>query len=224
MKGEPVGNTHEKLTLLDIADLRAYERQRDEFRARIIELKKRRRVQVGPLVTLVFESRDTVRFQVQEMARAERMLRDDQIQQELDVYNPLIPGPGRLTATLFIELTTEGELREWLPRLVGVEAAVALILGPAGTGRAPVIVPSVVDPLHQAQLTRPDVTAAVHYVSFALTEEQIERFRNGPVSVAIDLPGYSESTVLSDETRAVLMKDLKGPRKTTYAAERPSDQ
>ena len=86
--------THEKLTLLDIADLRAYEREREDFQARIIELKKRRRVQVGPVVTLVFESRDTVRFQVQEMARAERMLTDAQIQQELDVYNPLIPGPG----------------------------------------------------------------------------------------------------------------------------------
>jgi hypothetical protein len=203
-----VPTTHEKLTLLDIADHRAYEGQREEFRSRIIELKKRRRIQVGPLVTLVFESRDTVRFQVQEMARAERMLRDEQIQQELDVYNPLIPGPGRLSATLFIELTTEGDLREWLPRLVGIEAAVSLIL--AGAGEAPRIVPCVVNPEHQAQLTRPKVTAAVHYVSFVLTEEQVDCFGSGPVGVAIDLPGYSEAAVLSDESRAVLMADLTG--------------
>jgi hypothetical protein len=205
-----VATTHDKLTLRDIADLRAYERHREDFRARIIELKKRRRVQVGPVVTLVFESRDTVRFQVQEMARAERMLTDDQIQQELDVYNPLIPGPGRLSATLFIELRTDGELREWLPRLVGVEAAVSLVLGPSGRGGSPLIVPSVVDPEHQAQLTRPDVTAAVHYVAFALTEDQISAFGTGPVRVAIDLPGYCEATALGDETRAVLFEDLTG--------------
>jgi hypothetical protein len=203
-----VAKTHDKLTLLDIADLRAYERQREDFRARIIELKKRRRVQVGPVVTLVFESRDTVRFQVQEMARAERMLTDDQIQQELDVYNPLIPGPGRLSATLFIELRTDGELREWLPRLVGIEAAVSLVLGPSGPGRC--VVPSVVDPEHQAQLTRPDVTAAVHYVSFDLTSDEIAAFAAGPVGVAIDLPGYAEATVLAGETCAVLLEDLTG--------------
>jgi hypothetical protein len=205
-----VATAHDKLTLHDIADQRAYERQREDFRARIIELKKQRRIQVGPVVTLVFESRDTVRFQVQEMARAERMLTDDQIQQELDVYNPLIPGPGRLSATLFIELRNDGELREWLPRLVGIEAAVSLVLGPSGPAGYPLIVPSVVDPAHQAQLTRPDVTAAVHYVSFALTSDQISALSTGPVQLAIDLPGYSETVALSDENRAVLLEDLTG--------------
>ena len=106
---DPGCRTHlSRSTLDDIADLRAYEHEREDFRARIIELKKRRRVPVGPVVSLVFESRDTVRFQVQEMARAERHAdRCSQIQQELDTYNPLIPGPGRLAATLFIELTTK---------------------------------------------------------------------------------------------------------------------
>lgn len=197
--------THEKLTLGDIADLRAYERERDDFRAHIVALKKRRRVQVGPVVTLVFENRDTVRFQVQEMARAERMLTDEQIQQELDVYNPLIPGPGRLAATLFVELTTEGALREWLPRLVGIETAVELRIGDDGAAS---VVPCAVDPEHQAQLTRPDVTAAVHYVSFELTDEQIQGFAAGPVGLAISLVGYPEVTVLSDETRTELLKDL----------------
>jgi hypothetical protein len=201
--------THEKLTLGDIADLRAYEREREDFRDHIIALKKRRRVQVGPVVTLVFENRDTVRFQVQEMARAERMLTDEQVQQELDVYNPLIPGPGRLVATLFVELTTEGELRDWLPRLVGIETAVELRIGADG---AAAVVPCVVDAAHQAQLTRPDVTAAVHYVSFELTEEQIEAFAAGPVVLAIRLAGYPEVTVLSWETRTELLKDLASGR------------
>jgi hypothetical protein len=199
--------TPEKLTLGDIADLRAYEREREEFRARIIVLKKRRRVRVGPVVTLVFESRDTVRFQIQEMARAERMLTDDKIQQELDIYNPLIPEPGHLSATVFIELTTTGDLRRWLPRLVGIEDAVELRIG---SGPVVAIVGGVVNPEHRAQLTRPDVTAAVHYVSFEFTAAHIEGFRTGPVSLAINLQGYRESTVLSDENRAALLEDLTG--------------
>src|SRR6186997_651114 len=118
-----------KLTLDDIADLREYEREREHFRTRVIDLKKRRRVSVGPFVTLVFENRDTIRFQIQEMARAERMLTDDAIQTELDIYNPLIPEPGRLCASLFVELTTKAELEEWLPKLVGIERSVQLRIG-----------------------------------------------------------------------------------------------
>src|SRR5690606_19012421 len=83
--------TMAKLTIDDISDLRAYERERDEFRRHVIALKKRRRVHVGPFVTLVFENRDTIRFQIQEMARVERLITDEAIEQELAIYNPLIP-------------------------------------------------------------------------------------------------------------------------------------
>ena len=83
-----------KLTLEDIADLRAYEREREDFRARIIELKTRRRVHVGPILTFVFENRDTIRFQIQEMARAEKIISDEGIEAELRAYNPLIPEAG----------------------------------------------------------------------------------------------------------------------------------
>ena len=93
------------LTLDDISDLRAYERDRDGYRRTVIELKRRRRVAVGPIVSLVFENRETMRSQIQEMARAEHMVTDEQIQKELDVYNALIPEPGELSATMFIELT-----------------------------------------------------------------------------------------------------------------------
>ena len=123
------------LTLDDIADQRAYERERDEFRARVIAVKKLRRISVGPVVTLTFESRLTMRFQVQEMARAEKMLSDQQIQHELDVYNRLIPAPGELSATLFLELTSEEELRTWLPRLVGVQRSCELRIGEGDLAR-----------------------------------------------------------------------------------------
>ena len=121
-------NAH-PLTLDDIADQRAYERERDEFRRAVIAHKKLRRISVGPVITLTFESRMTMRFQIQEMARAERMSTDEQIQHELDVYNRLLPGPGELSATLFLELTSEEELRTWLPRLVGIERSVVLEFG-----------------------------------------------------------------------------------------------
>ncbi|MDQ1431943.1 MAG: hypothetical protein QOF40_2545, partial [Actinomycetota bacterium] len=91
------------MTVDDIVDHRAYERERDTFRAHIIALKKNRRIALGDLVTIVFENTDTMRFQVQEMARAERMLTDAAIAHEVETYNELIPGPDELSGTLFIE-------------------------------------------------------------------------------------------------------------------------
>ena len=201
--GRSVGGARRELTLDDIADLRAYERERDEFRARVKELKRRRRVSVGPIVTLVFENRDTIRFQVQEMARAERILTDEGIRAELDVYNPLIPGPGSLSATLFLELTSNEALMEWLPKLVGIEQSVELRFA----GEA---VRCEVEEGHAGQLTRDDVTASVHYIRFRLTDDQVERFAAGPVTLGVEHPNYRESTVLSDETRQELVSDLRG--------------
>ena len=117
------------LTLDDIADARAYEREREEFREHIKALKLKRRVEVGPFVSLVFENRDTIRFQIQEMARVEKILTDEGIQTEIDIYGALIPEPGHLAATLFLELTSEGDLRLWLPELIGIERSVELRIG-----------------------------------------------------------------------------------------------
>ena len=117
-----------KLTLDDIQDVRAYERGRDDFRRRIIEMKRDRRIGLGPIMTLVFENTDTMLWQVQEMARAERMAHDEQMQHEIDTYNELIPAPGELSGTLLLELTSEDALREWLPRLVGIEKHVKVVL------------------------------------------------------------------------------------------------
>jgi Protein of unknown function (DUF3501) len=194
------------LTLADIEDLRAYERERDAYRRGVIDLKRRRRVAVGPIVSIVFENRETMRSQVQEMARAERMATDEQIQKELDVYNVLIPEPCELSATLFIELSGEDALREWLPRLVGIEHSVILRL-PAPTP-AEAIVRAVPESAHEEVLTRPEITASVHYIRFALDPVQVERFSAGPVTLAIDHPEYSAQAVLSEETTAELLSDL----------------
>jgi hypothetical protein len=194
-----------KLTLTDIDDLRAYERQRDEFRRRVIAVKKLRRIHVGPIITLVFENRDTIRFQIQEMARAERLITDEAIAQELAVYNPLIPEPGSLAATLFVELTNDDALKDWLPRLVGIETQIALLLG---EGDDVEVVRCEVDPEHEQRLTREEITASVHYVHFTLDAAQVERFEAGPVSLAVTHPAYEHTTQLSDATRTSLATDL----------------
>lgn len=198
-----------KLTLNDISDQRAYEREREEFRSQVIALKGLRRIGIGPFVTVVFENRDTIRFQIQEMARVERIASDEGIQVELDTYNPLIPEPGHLAASLFIELTDEYEMLEWLPRLVGIETALELRLG---AGDDVEVVRCEVDPDHQRQLTREEVTAAVHYVHFSLSPAQIEAVEAHPVRVAIAHDAYAHETELSDASRAELASDLRGQR------------
>jgi len=104
--------------LLSIAD---YERQREPFRSQIIALKQRRRISVGPLVTLIFENRETLRFQTQEMIRVEYILEPRKIQDELDVYNALMPGAGELSATLLIEITEQERMKEWLDVFMGLD-------------------------------------------------------------------------------------------------------
>ena len=196
-----------KLTLDDITDLRAYERERAEFRTHVIALKKRRRVHVGPVVTLLFENRDTIRFQIQEMAWVEKLISDEAIETELAIYNPLIPDAGSLAATLFIELTTEDELRMWLHRLVGIETEIELRLG---SGDDAIVVRCVVDADHAKQLTRDEITASVHYVHWQLTPDQVEAFARGPVQLAVTHPNYQHAVELSDDTRAELLADLRG--------------
>ena len=115
-----------KLTVDDIVDLRAYERERDEFRRRIIELKRTRRVALGPIMTIVFENTDTMRWQVQEMARAERMLRDEQIAHEVETYNQLIPDAGRAVGHAAARAHLRGRsCASGCRKLVGIERHVA---------------------------------------------------------------------------------------------------
>lgn len=160
---------------------------------------------MGPFVTLVFENRDTIRFQIQEMARAEKIITDEGIQTELDIYNPLLPATGELSATLFIELVDKDQLMTWLPRLVGIETEVELRLG---DGADPVRCQ--VDPDHEQRLTREEITAAVHYVRFSLDAGQVAAFEAGPVVLALTHPAYEHAVELSDATRAELLGDLVG--------------
>jgi hypothetical protein len=200
------------LTLDDISESRAYERERQRLRADVIALKRVRRIAVGPLVSVVLENRTTVRFQVQEMARAEHMTTDEQIQHELDTYNALIPRPGEISATVFIELTSDEQLREWLPKLAGIERSALVRIGgvtagDAGAGVGGEDVRGSLDPSHESHLTREEVTASVHYVRFRLSPSEVERFLSAPVSIGFDHPDYGYETTLTDETKASVADD-----------------
>ena len=192
-----------KLTLADIADVRAYERERTEFRAAVMEVKRRRRLSFGTLITLMFENRDTMRLQIQEMTRVEKLVTDDDIQVELDTYNPMIPEPGQLCATVFLELTSDEQVREWLPKLVGIERSFVIVLDNGDR------IPSITEEAHASQLTREEATAAVHYIRFEFTPDQVDAFAAGPVRIEITHPEYLEAVELSDTTHAELLGDLR---------------
>jgi len=192
----------QKLTLADIKDTRAYERERAHFRSRIIAMKKRRRIHLGDLLTITFENTDTMRFQIQEMARAERMATDAQIEHEIETYNQLIPDPGALSGTLFIEIDDKPKLYEWLPKLVGIQRAVSFRVGDAGEAPA--------DPLDEERLTREEATSTVHYLKFPLSPEQVQAFAHGPVHLVVDHPNYQADIELTDEQREELAGDLAG--------------
>jgi hypothetical protein len=189
-----------KLTVDDIADHRAYEKERDEFRSHIIDMKRRRRVPVGDLVTIVFENTDTMRWQVQEMARAERMLTDDAIADQVTTYNELIPDEGELSGTLFIERTDDAKLREWLPKLVNIQHGVRFDLADGSHVDAV--------PQDEERLSREDVTATVHYLKFPFSPAQRETLTAGPASIVVDHPGYHAVADLTDEQRTELARDF----------------
>ena len=115
--------THRKIERSDVLNFFEYEKVRAEMRARIIELKRIRRVMVGRHLSFVFENRDTVLFQIQEMCRVERITDGAKIQDEIDVYNALLPAPNELSASLFIEITEKEEIQPVLDRFMGISVA-----------------------------------------------------------------------------------------------------
>ncbi len=189
-----------KVTLNDLVGLERYEQIREDFRRRIIELKKKRRVSVGDRVTFVFENFDTVRFQIQEMLRAERITDLDKIRFELEVYNALIPAPGELSTTMLIEITEQSRIREELLRLLGIDETVSLCIGNRYTVRG----------VFEAGRSKEDKLSAVQYVRFPLGLEEQKAFcdEHQEALLIIDHPHYQASAALAGEVRRSLIGDL----------------
>ncbi|HUJ80171.1 MAG TPA: DUF3501 family protein [Nitrospiria bacterium] len=190
----------EKLEISDIKPLADYEQERANFRRRIIELKAHRRIALGPSITLVFENRDTVRFQIQEMLRVERIEDPHKVLDELEVYNGLIPEAGTLSATLFIEITEAGRIKEQLDLLMGIDRPGHLWLELGGS-RCPAE--------FEAGHSNETRISAVHYLRFRLTPEQRRRLADPALAarLVIDHPRYQASAELGLLTRQSLLKD-----------------
>jgi hypothetical protein len=151
-------------------------------------------------MTVVFENATTMRFQIQEMARAERMLRDEQIAHEIETYNELVPDDGELAATLFIEITDADALREWLPKLTRIQNHIAIEVAGA-------VVPA--SEIDVERLTREEeITSTVHYLRFAFTDAQRVAFADGPVVLAVEHAAYQARVELTAEQRAELLGDF----------------
>jgi hypothetical protein len=188
-----------KLTLKDVRGPALYAGFRDDLRKRVIELKKRRRFAVGPLVTFVFENRTTVLFQIEEMCRAEGISEPDKIAHEIETYNQLLPEDGELAATLFIELTDPATLQESLDRLVGLQDHVWLDVGDAR-------IKATFDPEQFAT----DKLAAVQYLRFPLPAAAAAALRapSTPLRLRIDHPRYRHENELGEVARGELASDL----------------
>jgi Protein of unknown function (DUF3501) len=190
------------LAKTDLLPYEAYERSRDSFRKRIIELKQRRRLSIGDKVTLVFENRDTIQFQIQEMIRAERIVDPDKVQGELDVYNALLPGDGELSATLFIEITDSDQTERDLDVFQGIDRGqtVAILAAPwAAYGE------------FESGHSKADKISAVHFVKFSPSPQWIREVaqEGAAVSVRIDHSAYRREVKVSDEMRREWLADLR---------------
>jgi len=190
-----------KVVLEEILDIAQYEKARGEFRSRIIALKKRRRVPVGPMVTFVFENHDTVLFQIQEMTRAERLVHDDAIQPEIDTYNQLLPEENELAATMLIELPDAARIRDEITKFYGVNTGEAIYLQ-IGDERLPGV--------FDAGQSDDRRISAVQYVRFRFGDAQREAFVTDAkeARLVIDHPNYRHSAAIAGEVRAELAKDF----------------
>lgn len=188
-----------KVTPDEILDLTAYERVREEFLRRTIELKRPRRIYLGEQLCFVFENRDTVIFQIQEMTRAERSVDEAAIAAEVAVYNELVPGDHELSATLMIEIPDMDAIRPALDRLVGIDEHVLLEVG----GEA-------IRARFDEKQFEEDRISAVQYVRFPLGPHLAGRFRDVsvPAQLRVDHPSLSVATPITGTARASLAADL----------------
>lgn len=191
----------QKLTIADTWNILEYEKIRDGFRQRIIEVKKKRRVALGAHITLVFENRDTALFQIQEMIRIERLVDEAQITQEIETYNTLIPDEGELSATLFVEAPKRSALHPLLHQLLDLDQHVTLHIGDRFA----------IPARFEAGRSRADRLSAVQYLRFPFTTEGQEALCKGhePVTIVIDHPHYQATATLSAETRTSLAQDFE---------------
>jgi Protein of unknown function (DUF3501) len=185
----------------EVLGLGDYETIRERFRARVIDAKKRRRVALGPQASALFENRDTVLLQIQEILRTERITRAAAIQHELDTYNENLPGDDELSCTVMIEIVDKDEREAFLRAAAGLERHVWLVVDGDRVAARP----------SERAGAVPERTTAVHYLKFRLPSALAESLRASRVksmALAVDHPSYTAQADLPRATIAELVEDL----------------
>ncbi len=192
-----------QITADSLMTLEAYARDRKDFRARVIAHKKYRTAHLGDHVTLTFENELTMRYQIQEMLRVERIFEAQGIRDELDAYNPLIPDGSNWKATMLIEYPDEAERHAMLARLKGIETMVWVEV--AGYGRVYAIADE------DLERENAEKTSAVHFLRFELEPQMISAVGGGAaLAVGVDHPAYTAGIAsVSPEVRESLVQDLR---------------
>jgi len=191
----------EKLKPEDLLSLEAYHKQRADLRARVLAHKRLRQVAVGPNLTLYFEDRLTMQYQVQEMLRAERIFESDAIAEELAAYNPLIPDGTNLKATMMLEYPDVAERRAALEQLAGIEHNVYVEVATLGRALA-----HADEDLPRSNDTK---TAAVHFLRFELDAAMRAQLKSGAaLKIGVEHPHYAHEVVVPADVARTLAADL----------------
>ncbi|MCS5646011.1 MAG: DUF3501 family protein [Candidatus Marinimicrobia bacterium] len=185
-------------TLMNIIE---YEKVRHTYRQDIIAYKKNRRISLGPNVMLTFENEKTLTFQIQEIMRAERLVHDEQIQEEVDVYNTIMPPENGLSATLFIEVVEEAKIRPVLNKFIGLTDHQTLYLDINGE--------KVYAEFEQGREEENKISS-VHYVQFLFSNEQKNNFTDSEseTKLGIDYKDYKYTETVPDGLQRSLCEDL----------------
>lgn len=189
-----------KIDYSEIIPYHDYLKVRKEFQEKIIKLKKNRRVQVGEYITFVFENRETVLYQIQEMIRLEKMIDERLIKNEIEVFNRLIPVQNELCATMLIEIFERHLIKSTLNSLVGIhDKKIFLIFDHES-----------ITPIFYEENLSEGRMSAVHYVKFIFNDEQAKKFieTQNQVKLLINHPNYKAETIIPENVKSSLIEDL----------------
>jgi hypothetical protein len=189
-----------KIEYSDIIPYQEYLKVRKEFQEKIIKLKKNRRIQVGEYITFVFENRDTVLYQIQEMIRLEKMVDEKLISNEIEVFNKLIPEKNELCATMLIEIFERHLVKPTLNALIGIHDKKIFLKFDNES----------IDAKFYDESLKEGKMSAVHYVKFKFKDEQVKKFIDPSIraKIIIDHPNYKAETEILENVRLSLIEDL----------------
>ena len=177
-----------------------YEKVRDDFRKEIILYKKNRRLSLGPNITVTFENERTLTFQIQDIMRAERIVKDEQIKEEVEIYNGIMPPKNGLSATLFIEVTDEKLIKTVLNQFIGLTENQTIFFDLNGKK---------IYAQFEEGREEEDKISSVHYIRFLFSDDDKKLFhQNGKIKLGINYKEYNYAELLSDEMLTSLIEDI----------------